>query len=58
MVVVTSGQPAPTPGFYVDGHGHRMLLRPGELAPICTFSGATPVLWRLLAAVPMPGPTS
>ena len=54
MVIISSGQPAPTPGFYVDEHGHRLLLRPGELAPICMFSGATAIRWRLVQHIPMP----
>ena len=54
MVVIFSGQPAPTPGFYVDGHGHRLLLRPSEPAPICKFSGAAAIRWRLVQPVPLP----
>ncbi len=54
MMIISSGQPAPTPGFYVDEHGHRLLLRPAEPAPLCRFSGATPIKWRLVQSVPMP----
>ena len=55
MVIISSGQPAPTQGFYVDEHGHRLLLRSGELAPLCRFSGATPIRWRLVR--PLASPT-
>lgn len=48
MIVIVSGQSAPTPGVYVDAHGHRLQLRPGEPAPLCPFSGATPMRWRLV----------
>lgn len=51
MVIISSGQPTPTQGFYVDEHGHRLLLRLGELAPLCRFSGATPVRWRLVQSL-------
>ena len=54
MVIVSSGQPAPTPGFYVDEHGHRLLLRPAEPAPLCKHSGATPIRWRLVQPISMP----
>lgn len=54
MVIITSGQPAPVSGFYLDEHGHRLFLRPSELAPLCRFSGATPIRWRLIQSVPMP----
>ncbi len=58
MVVIVSGQPAPMPGFYVDPHGHRLLLRPAEPAPLCRLSGASPVPWRLERPLPLPGPRS
>ena len=58
MIVIVSGQPAPVPGLYVDGHGHRLLLRPAELAPLCPISGATPVRWMLARPLEMPPPSS
>ena len=52
MVILFNGQSAPTGGWYVDGHGHRMFLGEGDLAPICSFSGAAAVQWRLVQAIP------
>jgi hypothetical protein len=49
--VVWNGQPAPVAGWFVDGHGHRVFLREGDLAPICPHFGPAPVAWRLLYAV-------
>ncbi|MCB2223080.1 MAG: hypothetical protein KQH83_02805 [Actinobacteria bacterium] len=54
MPILFSGQPAVTSGWYVDEHGHRLLLRPGEPAPLCAMSGATPVRWRLVRPIPLP----
>ena len=54
MVIISSGQLAPMPGFYVDEHGHRLLLRPAEPAPLCKHSGATPIRWRLVQPISMP----
>jgi hypothetical protein len=56
MATIVSGQPTTTPGLYVDPHGHRLLLRSGERAPLCPLSGATPVLWRLVHPIPLPTP--
>ena len=57
MVEIVSGQPAPAPGYYADSHGHLLLLRPAELAPLCSISGATPVRWRLIRPIPVPVPS-
>ena len=56
MVEILSGQPAPSSGYYLDAHGHHLLLRPSELAPLCPYSGATPVRWRLVRSIPMTKP--
>ena len=58
MTIVWTGQPVPTPGMYVDAHGHRVVLRTGELAPICTFSGAAAIGWTLVQALPTLAPRS
>jgi len=50
---IWTGQAVTTPGLYVDGHGHQVLLRSGELAPICTSSGATVIRWRLMRSLPL-----
>ena len=56
MVEILSGQPAPSSGYYRDPHGHHLLLRPAELAPLCRYSGATAVRWRLVRPIPMAAP--
>jgi hypothetical protein len=56
MLTIWTGQPAPSSGYYRDDHGHLVLLRPGEPAPICSTSGATVIRWRLVRPLPLPRP--
>jgi len=52
QIMVWSGQPAPVGGWFVDPHGHRMLIRAGDLAPICPFLGPATAQWRLVCEIP------
>ena len=52
QIVVWSGQRAPVGGWFLDPHGHRMLIRAGDLAPICPFLGPAPATSRLLREIP------
>lgn len=47
MLIAWTGRPAPVDGWYVDQHGHGIVLHRGEFAPICVFSGPAVVPWRL-----------
>lgn len=51
MLILWTGQPAPADGLYVDEHGHQLVLRRGEPAPICAFAGPGPVRWRLIRSL-------
>ena len=53
MLMVTSGQPVTCGGWFVDQHGHRMLLRAGEPAPVCPYLAPAAVCWRLVVALPI-----
>jgi hypothetical protein len=55
MLFTWSGLAAPADGLYVDEHGHRLFLRGGEPAPMCVYSGAAVIRWRLIRAL---GPIS
>ena len=55
MTTLRNGEPIPAPGWYVDGHGHRLYLQPGSLAPLCPRFGLVPVRWQLVGP-PLPGP--
>ena len=52
QVLIWSGQPAPVGGWFVDLHGHRMLIRVGDLAPICPYLGPSTAQWRLVCEIP------
>jgi hypothetical protein len=53
MPTVTSGRPVTDGGWFVDQHGHRLLLRAGELAPVCPHLAPAPACWRLVAPLPL-----
>ena len=55
MQVVTSGQPVTMGGWFVDQHGHRLLLRAGEPAPICPHLAPATACWRLVVPIPAAG---
>ena len=56
MRMIRTGQLVSDSGFYADEHGHLLLLRSGDPAPICIFSGPTAVRWRLVRPLPVPAP--
>jgi hypothetical protein len=53
MLVIYTGYPAPKSGYFADDHGHCLLLRRGDPAPICTYSGPSVVRWRLVREIPI-----
>lgn len=57
MLTVWTGRPIQATGYYLDGHGHCLLLRSGELAPICVYSGAAVIRWRLVRPLPLSPPS-
>lgn len=50
---VRSGHPVEVGGWYLDDHGHRVLLRRNEPAPVCPRIGPLAVTWRLLVPLPV-----
>ena len=48
MLVIHNGQQSPVDGWYMDRHGHQMLIREGDLAPICPHQGPMRAMWRLV----------
>lgn len=54
--MIHNGYPVPAGGWYEDAHGHRVLLRAGDLAPICPRFGLVPVAWRLVIPVALSRP--
>ncbi|MDX1691902.1 MAG: hypothetical protein R3290_12865 [Acidimicrobiia bacterium] len=52
QITVWSGQAVPRGGWFLDGHGHRLFLRAGDLAPICPAMGPAAVAWRLVREIP------
>lgn len=57
MVVLRNGDIVPAAGWYVDGHGHRLFLQHGHLAPLCPQLGPVPVRWQPLTPL-IPPPVS
>jgi len=51
MIILHNGQTAPTTGWFVDLHGHRLFLQRGQLVPICPHLGPVPTSWRLVSEV-------
>lgn len=51
IVMVYNGYAVPVPGMYVDGHGHTLFLRAGDLAPVCPMMGPSTVRWRLVREI-------
>ena len=56
VLTVWTGQPIRDTGYYRDEHGHCLLLRSGEPAPICMYSGAAVIRWQLIRPLPLPPP--
>jgi hypothetical protein len=52
QVIRWNGHPVPVGGWYADPHGHRVYLRAGDIAPICSQSGPTRIAWRLVRPIP------
>ncbi len=48
MVILRNGDQIPAAGWYVDPHGHRLFLQPGQMAPMCPRFGLVPVQWQPL----------
>jgi hypothetical protein len=51
MLVIHTGFPSPSTGYFADDHGHCLFIRRGELAPICMYSGPATMRWRLVREI-------
>ena len=51
-IILFNGQPSPIRGWFADGHGHRILIRRGDMAPICPRLGPGVIQWRLMQEIP------
>jgi hypothetical protein len=58
MEIVYNGQQLGDTGWFVDGHGHRLFLQRGDLAPICPQSVPGVAQWRLVQRIGNPPPDS
>jgi hypothetical protein len=56
--IVYNGQQLGNTGWFVDGHGHRLFLQRGDLAPVCPQLGPGVARWRLVQRIDDPAPTT